>query len=227
MKSTKKETKSSGEFPKEFDALRNSALFNIANRGITPLQPLNNGSHQFNPFFPTYQQPVSPWAFNPSQPTPSPVFGVQPTSPYFSPFQPGFQQPSQFFGPFSPSQQNSNPAFFGAQEVTSSVNISEEEDSYIIELTVPGYKNEDCKVKVKERVLFVYGRRELEKETGFYSLKEYRNTFFERSFLLSDEVDTEDIEASCVDGILTLRLPKKSKDALQEKEIEITEEQFA
>jgi HSP20 family protein len=225
MKSTKKETKSFSEFPKEFDALRSSALFNIA-RGITPLQSFNtgsNGQHQFSPFFSGYSQ-VNPWSFNPSQqPAPSPVFGVQPSTPSFYPY----QQPSQFFTPFTHAQQTSNPAFFGAQEVTTSVNISEEEDSYIIELTVPGYKNEDCKVKVKERVLFVYGRRELEKETAFYSLKEYRNTFFERSFLLSDEVDTEDIEASCVDGILTLRLPKKSKDELQEKEIEITEEQFA
>lgn len=236
MKTTKKEsTKSTGEFPREIESIRNGSFFGIMNRGILPLQSssFNHNQQPIHPFF-GFQNPSSPWSYGPNQFF-HPFFGVQPFAP--NSFHPSFHSSSQFSNPFfsspfnsSPfnhSNSNSNPAFFGAQEVSTTANISEDEDSYIIEITVPGYRNEDCKVKVKDNVLYVYGRREIEKEAVFYSLKENRNTYFERAFLLSNEVDTEEIEATCIDGILTLVLPKKSSESLTEKEIEIAEEELA
>jgi HSP20 family protein len=223
MKSTKKETKSFGEFPREIDSHRNNAFFGIAQRGIIPLQSFN-GSHFVAPHLANHAQTNNPGLY--SQQFVNPAFGVQPFTQPFSSFQQ--QQPNPYFQPqFNQQPTSNNPAFYGAQEVTTLANISEDEEDYIIELAVPGYKNEDCKVKVKDRVLYVFGRREVEKETLFYSLKEYRNTFFERAFLISDEINTDEIEATCADGILKLHLPKKSEETLQEKEIEITEEQFA
>jgi HSP20 family protein len=222
MKTTKKETKSFGEFPREIDSLRNNAFPGITQRGIIPLQSFNHGVPSFNPYFNGYpQQNFAGW--NNNVPFANNVPGIYSFAPSFNPF----QQPANYFNPQQNHQPSSNPAFLGAEEVTTLANISEDEESYIIELSVPGYKHENCKVKVKDRVLYVFGKREAEKETLFYSLKEYKNVYFERTFLISDEVDTEEIEATCVDGILTLRLPKKSEDTLQEKEIEISEEEFA
>ncbi len=230
MKTTKKEsTKSFNELPREMDSIRNGSFFGIVNRGVLPLQTGNSQSN-INPFF-GFQNPANQFSYGIPQ-FPSP-YGVQP---FTSPFGPSFFHTSNGFSPmnhpfmgsaFSQNNNNSNPAFLGAHEVSTTVNISEDDDSYTVEITVPGYRNEDCKVKVKDSVLYVYGRREIEKETAFYTLKENRNTFFERTFLLSNEVETEEIEANCVDGILTLILPKKSSDSLVEKEIEITEEELA
>jgi HSP20 family protein len=236
MKTTKKEsTKSFSELPREIESIRNGSFFGIVNRGVLPLQSNhNNNQSMMSPFW-GFQNPANQFSYGIPQ-FPSP-YGVQPFS---SPFSPSSYYPyannmnanpfmsSPFSSSFSQNNgSNSNPAFLGAHEVSTTVNISEDDDSYTIEITVPGYKNEDCKVKVKDSVLYVYGRREIEKETAFYTLKENRNTFFERTFLLSNEVETEEIEANCVDGILTLILPKKSSDSLVEKEIEITEEELA
>jgi len=225
MKATKKEAKSFGEFPREIDSHRNNAFHGITPRGIIPLQSSNNGGGhpQFNPYFTGYPQ-VNNQGWN-NNPFVNQVPGVYSFAPSFNPFQ---QQSAPFAQqPQNQPQFSSNPAFLGAQEVATLVNISEDEESYIIELAVPGYKHENCKVRVKDRILYVFGKREAEKETVFYSLKEYKNTYFERAFLISDEVDTEEIEASCLDGILSLNLPKKSEETLQEKEIEIREEEFA
>lgn len=225
MKTAKKETKANGEFPREIESLnRNGSFFGIANRGIIPLQSFNNSMQPqpLNTFFPGYQQQVNPTPWG----IPQNAAPVNSGQPFFPSFYPPQQLTPSFPSPVIPGQHPSNPAFYGAQEVTPAVNISENEESYLIDLTVPGYRSENCKVRVKDRILYVYGKRELEKETVFYSLKEYKNSFFERSFLLSDEVETEDIHANCADGILTLTLPKKSPADLKEKEIEV-EEYFA
>lgn len=235
MKTTKKEsTKSFSESTREMNAMNNNAFFGFANKGILPLQSLN--SNYVNPLF-GYHNPAAQWSYG-IPPFSSPYFGIQPfTSPFVSSFmhpsaQMNMMNNNMMNSPIMPNnftQQNNanNPAFLGAHEVSTTVNIAEDDDDYTIEITVPGYKNEDCKVKVKDSVLYVYGRRELENETAFYSLKENRNTFFERTFLLSNEVDTESIEANCVDGILTIILPKRASDSFVEKEIEITEEALA
>jgi HSP20 family protein len=234
MKTTKKEsTKTSSEFPREIESIRNGSFFGIMNRGILPLQSHNhNFSQSANPFL-AYHNQSNPWSYGANQFN-TPFFGVHPFS--TSPFFPSSSMPSSspmmnpfMSSPFTGNTQHnfSNPAFFGAQEVSTTANISEDEESYTIEMTVPGYRNADCKVRVKDNVLFVYGRREMEKETAFYSLKENRNTFFERTFLLSNEIETDEIEANCADGILTIILPKKESDSLVEKDIEITEEEMA
>jgi len=107
------------------------------------------------------------------------------------------------------------------------VNISENDEEYIIEIITPGYHNEDCKVKVKDNVLYVNGSREHDDTEVFYTLKEYRSSYFERGFLLSEEIDSDEIAATCINGILTITLTKKSEEERQEKEIEVTEEELA
>lgn len=225
MKTTKKEsTKSFSELPRETESMLNNSFFGYFNRGILPLQTSN--SYSVNPLF-GYHNPTAQWSYG-IPPFSSPYFGIQPfTSPFVSSFPHPSAHNNMMNNSFMPQNNHANPAFLGAHEVSTTVNISEDDDAYTIEITVPGYRNEDCKVKVKDSVLYVYGRREIEKETAFYSLKENRNTFFERTFLLSNEVDTESIEANCLDGILTISLPKRASDSYVEKEIEITEEELA
>ena len=215
MKTNKKETKNGDGIQKEIESIRNGSFFGIANRGVVPIQ-LNNGGIQ-QPGF-TGSQMVAPYAWG--MPPYVPAYGVHAYAPSLYP---SISNPA-----FAPQpQQAVNPAFFGSLEFNPLVNISENDEEYTIELIAPGYHNEDCKVKVKDSVLYINGSREHEDNEVFYTLKEYRSSYFERAFLLSEEIDAEEIVATCSNGILTITLTKKSEEARQEKEIEITEEELA
>jgi len=216
MKTTKKETRTGEDFQQDIESVRNGSFFGITNRGVIPIQ-LQNGGIQHPGF--AGVQPVAPYAWG--IPPYVPAYGVNPYAPSLNPF----QQVNPAYG--TPYSQPVNHFFSNSLEFNPLVNISEDDEDYVIELVVPGYHNEDCKVKVKERVLYVYGSREETREDVFYTLKEYRSTYFERAFLLSDEIDSEEIIANCTNGILTLTLVKKSEEERQEKEIEITEEALA
>lgn len=215
MKTTKKETKTGDEFQKDMESIRNGSFFGISHRGVVPVQ-LHNGYAQ-HPGFAAHQ-PIAPYAWG--IPPYVPAYGVHAYAPSIYPVaqNPAFMQPMQ---------QPVNAAFAGSLEFNPLVNISEDDEEYIIELVTPGYHTEDCKVKVKDNVLYVNGSREHDNDELFYTLKEYRSSYFERAFMLSDEIDSDDISATCANGILTLTLPKKSEEERQEKEIEITEEELA
>jgi HSP20 family protein len=58
-------------------------------------------------------------------------------------------------------------------------------------------------------------------ETEEYRLHERRFGSFERRFAVPEGVDTDKIEASFENGILTLRLPKKPEAIKPEKKIEV------
>lgn len=214
MKTNKKETKSSEGFHKEIEAIRDGSFFGIS-RGVVPVQLHNGNVHQ--PGF-VNPQAVAPYSIG--IPSYASFYGMPAYTPSFYPV-----QQNQLFAP--QQHQTANASFLSSPEFTPPVNISENDDEYIIELVVPGYHNEDCKVKVKDRVLYVNGSREINEEDFFYTLREYRNSYFERTFLLSEEIDSDEIVATCANGILTLTLTKKSEEARQEKEIEVTEEELA
>lgn len=215
MKTNKKETKTGDDFQKEMESIRNGSFFGVAHRGVVPVQ-LHNGASQHAGF--AAHQTVAPYAWG--IPPYVPAYGVHAYAPSLYP---AMQNPAFF----PQAQQQVNPAFIGSLEFNPLVNICENDEEYIIELVTPGYHNEDCKVKVKDNVLYVNGNREHDDEDFFYTLKEYRSSYFERAFLISDEIDSDEIVATCANGILTITLTKKSEEERQEKEIEITEEELA
>ena len=108
-------------------------------------------------------------------------------------------------------------------KVMPKTNILEKEESYEVEMLVPGYSKDDFSLNVENNLLIVSAQKEEtkeekpEKRTVF---KEYSIQSFERSFTLSNDVDTSKIEASYENGILMLSIPKK-KEALIKKMIKI------
>jgi HSP20 family protein len=99
--------------------------------------------------------------------------------------------------------------------------VIENEKDYQVELLLAGVKKEDVKVDVDNDVLTIKAERKEVKDLK-YNRKETYFGKYERSFVLPDNVDKENIDASLVDGVLKVIIPKLEKDTkLSKKAIEI------
>jgi len=110
--------------------------------------------------------------------------------------------------------------FFGSSSVPA-VDIRETKEGYLMEVDLPGYTEKDVEVKLDNKLLSVFSKKEEkreEKKDG-YVLRERRSSNFSRSFVLPDEVDREKINAEFKNGVLTLTFPKLPQ--AKEKVIEV------
>jgi HSP20 family protein len=91
-----------------------------------------------------------------------------------------------------------------------SVDISEDEDRFIVTVELPGSKREDISVEMKDHVLTVRGekRREREVKSERSHLIERRYGSFSRSFTLPANAVGERVKAEFRDGVLTIEVPK-------------------
>lgn len=122
----------------------------------------------------------------------------------------------EFFKPFNqlaPSSWNTLPA----------VNVKETEAGFSLEVAAPGLKKEDFKINLHENRLVISAKVENQSEetTGKYARKEFSYTSFQRAFVLPKSVDGEKIEATYIDGILHIALPKKEVEAKTVREIAV------
>ncbi len=102
------------------------------------------------------------------------------------------------------------------------VDIKETKDDYVIAAEVPGMSKDDIKLSVEDNTLTIKGEKKeekKEKDENFHRV-ERRYGSFQRSFNLDTPIETENISASCKDGILTIHLPKKEES--KPKEISIS-----
>lgn len=90
------------------------------------------------------------------------------------------------------------------------VNIKESEKDYQLELSAPGLKKEDFNVEIDQQVLrisFEDSKEKSEKEDN-YTRREFYKSSFQRSFVLPENVNEDEISAEYRDGILYMVLPK-------------------
>lgn len=108
---------------------------------------------------------------------------------------------------------------------TPSVNITENNDTFTLELAAPGLDKKDFNIFVDKDQLVISVSKEVkneDKEEGKWTKKEFNYTTFKRTFHLTDAVDAENINAEYNKGILTLVLPKREEiKAKAPKTIEI------
>ncbi|MBU1368164.1 MAG: Hsp20/alpha crystallin family protein [Bacteroidetes bacterium] len=104
------------------------------------------------------------------------------------------------------------------------VNISENEDSFMLEMAAPGMQKSDFKINLDNNVLTLSSEKQDEKEENNenFSRKEFNYSSFSRSFTLPKSIDFDKIKADYKDGILKVSLPKRedAKVALN-RQIEI------
>lgn len=96
---------------------------------------------------------------------------------------------------------------------TPAVDISEEDDYFLIKADLPGMSEKEIEVKVHDGVLLLSGKREEtreEKEEGGYH-RERRYGSFCRQFRLGVGVDPTTIAATYDSGVLSVKLPKKEE----------------
>ena len=98
------------------------------------------------------------------------------------------------------------------------VNVTHNDDEYILDVFYPGVKKENFKIDVEDGIIsiasnFEEGEWEQEDENVFF--KEYTMYDFNRRFKLPKEVVIKNISASYKDGVLTVKIPK---DKIKEKE---------
>lgn len=97
-------------------------------------------------------------------------------------------------------------------------NIIENEQSFEIELAAPGMTKEAFKIELKENILTISGNTEQQRteENANYHTKEFSFTSFSRGFSLPEKkVNKDGINATYVDGILKVTIPKLVQDAVQ------------
>ncbi|MDN5349888.1 MAG: hypothetical protein PWQ54_1284 [Bacteroidales bacterium] len=112
----------------------------------------------------------------------------------------------------------------GLRQMMPAVNISENEDGFMLEMAAPGMKKSDFKINLDNNVLTISSEKQEEQEDSKqnYSCKEFNFSSFSRSFTLPKSIDFDKIKADYKDGILKVSLPKRedAKVALN-RQIEI------
>ncbi len=100
------------------------------------------------------------------------------------------------------------------------VDIYDDDSDLTLVADMPGVGPEGVEVRVEKDVLFILGRvPEIQLEGGNPVYTEYKTGDYERQFNVSQTVDTDQIEASMTDGVLTVRLPKIQR--ARERKIEV------
>lgn len=102
------------------------------------------------------------------------------------------------------------------------LNLSETPDSYIVEVAVPGLKQNDLDITVENSVLTIKGeiKQETEQKNRTYHRLEWRTGAFSRTVPLPSSVNAEQIRAELKDGLLYLAIPKA--EAAKPRKISVT-----
>ncbi len=91
-------------------------------------------------------------------------------------------------------------------------NVIETDDSYKLELAVPGMSKKDIQINVEKDVLTISAEKTDEINEGeTYKRRGFNYNKFSRSFTLSDKIDVQNIKASFKNGVLTITLAKKDE----------------
>ena len=96
--------------------------------------------------------------------------------------------------------------------------VRETEDSYELDIDLPGFKKDEIKVDLKDGYLTISAAKGLDKDEkdkkGKYIRQERYAGACSRSFYVGDAVEPEDVSAKFEDGILTISVPKNVKKQL-------------
>jgi HSP20 family protein len=106
------------------------------------------------------------------------------------------------------------------ESFTPPIDIHEGPEGLLLEADLPGATEQNLQVQLEDNVLSLYARIDARPHEGARVLhEEYSLGDFQRSFILSDEVDRERITANLKDGVLRLFLPKAERARVRRIEI--------
>ncbi|HET8885337.1 MAG TPA: Hsp20/alpha crystallin family protein [Salinimicrobium sp.] len=101
------------------------------------------------------------------------------------------------------------------------VNITENEDNFIVEVAAPGKEKKDFNIELNNDVLTISSEEKNEnenkEENGRVTRREFSYSSFKRAFNLPESVNNDMISAVYTNGVLMITLPKKEEAKVQPK----------
>ena len=93
------------------------------------------------------------------------------------------------------------------------VEVAERDNKYIVRAEIPGLKPEDVDVEINGNELILQGERKYEREEDRGGVRRTERSYgrFYRAIPLPDEINPEQIKASCENGILEVTIPMSQK----------------
>ncbi len=93
------------------------------------------------------------------------------------------------------------------------VDVTEDDQGYVIKAELPEVRKEDVKVTVENGVLMLAGERKLEKEEKSRRYHRIERSYgkFVRSFTLPDDAEPDRVNAEFRDGVLRISVAKAEK----------------
>ena len=103
--------------------------------------------------------------------------------------------------------------FFNRRHSVPSVNSVENNDSFEIDLAVPGMKKDDFTIELNDKILVISSDNSNYDQSERTRLNEFNYSSFQRSFRVPESVEFDKIKANYKNGILKIKLPKR-KDSI-------------
>lgn len=103
------------------------------------------------------------------------------------------------------------------------VDIGASDKEYTITVEVPGVDEKDVKIEIANNTMTVRGEKKQEKEEknkNYYRVERSYGSF-QRLLSLPEDVNQEDIKATFKNGVLTIKMPRKTLPKSNVKQIEI------
>ena len=119
------------------------------------------------------------------------------------------------------NNQSTKKADFESHDWAPAVDVRESDKNYTLLVDVPGIEPKEIDVSMEKGVLAIKGTREKNETIEGENLKRVERNYgsFARYFDLPDSVDSENIEATANNGVLTITIPKQ--DAVVSRRIEV------
>ena len=122
---------------------------------------------------------------------------------------------NDFFNDWAPSMKTTAPA----------MNVKEDSKAYTMEIAVPGIKKEFCRVNITSDgnlTIAIENKMEHKEESKNerkerYLRREFSYTNYQQTYVLPENVIKDDISAKVDNGVLTVILPKVSKEEQERK----------
>lgn len=134
-------------------------------------------------------------------------------------------RPNQFLtNPFQEFEQMAGSLFGPSSVADFSMDVKDNGTAYQLQADLPGMKKEDIQIDLNGDRMTISAQRHSEYEEkdqqGNYVRCERSFGTFSRTFDVSG-VDTEHVEATYQNGVLTLELPKKTETVPESRRLEI------
>jgi HSP20 family protein len=97
--------------------------------------------------------------------------------------------------------------------------VEERDDAYIVQVELPGVRREDVTIELVGNELWISGEVKEEERQGVVRRRMRRYGRFDYRVALPNQLDSEKVDATLEDGLLTVRVPKAEK--AQRRQIDI------